>query len=102
MNDLLLTLPVDAQSCRNGPAITKEVMNITDETSPSPVLLTRDDVARHLSTSDRHVRRLIEDGRIPSVRLGGLVRVRVDQLDEFVSDLTSPYQSTDDPDRVAA
>jgi excisionase family DNA binding protein len=65
-------------------------MNSTDTNSPTPVLLTRDDVALLLSTSDRHVRRLIEDGRLPSVRLGGKVRIHTRQLDEFVERLCGP------------
>ena len=62
-------------------------MKNTDNISQPPVLLTRDEVAQVLATSDRHVRRLIEDGRLPSVRLGGKVRIHTRQLDEFVDQL---------------
>ena len=71
-------------------------MNSTDTNSPTPVLLTRDDVALLLSTSDRHVRRLIEDGRLPSVRLGGKVRIHTHQLDEFVEQLFQSGHRTPD------
>jgi excisionase family DNA binding protein len=78
-------------------------MTPTNDVPARPqLLLTRTEVAQQLATSTRHVRRLIEDGRLPSVRLGGLVRVHRDQLEEFVSSLTSPHQTPDDHDRVAA
>jgi excisionase family DNA binding protein len=78
------------------------VTSSNEDPTPPQLLLTRADVAQQLATSIRHVRRLIEEGRLPSVRLGGLVRVRVDQLDEFVSDLTSRNQTPNEPDRIAA
>jgi excisionase family DNA binding protein len=47
-------------------------------------LLTRKDVARTLKVSDSTVRRLIQDGRLPAVRIGKSVRVRPSALSAFV------------------
>lgn len=62
-------------------------MDVTNNPTLSSALLTRADAARELATSERHVRRMTEDGRLPSVRLGGLVRIRSADLDLFISTL---------------
>jgi excisionase family DNA binding protein len=48
-------------------------------------LLTVDEVAGRLRASPRHVRRLIERGELPVVRLGKLVRVTPDDLGRLVA-----------------
>ncbi len=49
-----------------------------------PLLLRPDEVARRLSISRAAVYRLIANGTIPSVRLGGSRRVSQTQLAQFV------------------
>ena len=80
----------------NSPRQPLKIVNNTSIPSPPPVLLTRDDVAQRLSTTDRHVRRLIEDGRLPSVRLGGKVRIHQRQLDAFVARLCRQNAADDE------
>ena len=52
--------------------------------SEHPVLLTADDVARVLNCSQSMAYRLMQDGSIAVVRLGRAVRVRPQDLDEFI------------------
>ena len=51
----------------------------------SPALLTVDDVAEHIGASTRHVRRLIERGQLPIIRIGKLVRVAPDDLARLIA-----------------
>ena len=50
----------------------------------APRLLTVADVAERLQFSEKHVRRLIDAGEIPAVRIGRLVRVSEDDLTLFI------------------
>jgi excisionase family DNA binding protein len=50
-----------------------------------PALFTINEVARHLGSSTRHVRRLIERGELPVHRLGRLVRVSPDDLARYLA-----------------
>jgi excisionase family DNA binding protein len=43
------------------------------------------DVARRLNVSTRSIRRMITDGRLPVVRLGGAIRIRPEVVDELVA-----------------
>jgi excisionase family DNA binding protein len=52
--------------------------------SEHPVLLTADDVAHVLNCSQSMAYRLMQDGSIAVVRLGRAVRVRPQDLDEFI------------------
>jgi excisionase family DNA binding protein len=52
-----------------------------------PALLTREQAADRLGTTERHVRRLVERGILTSVRLGGKVRIRTDDLEACVLSL---------------
>ena len=52
--------------------------------SDRSILLTADDVARVLNCSQSMAYRLMQDGSIPAVRLGRAVRVRPQDLDEFI------------------
>jgi len=52
--------------------------------SDGSILLTADDVARVLNCSQSMAYRLMQDGSIPAVRLGRAVRVRPQDLDEFI------------------
>jgi len=65
-------------------------------TAPAPVqLLTVDDVAAVLRLSPRSVRRMIEDGRLPVIRLGRAVRVHPSALSALV-DNSSQEKTGDD------
>ena len=48
-------------------------------------LLTIADVAEHIVSSTRHVRRLIERGELPIIRIGKLVRITPDDLARLVA-----------------
>ena len=50
-----------------------------------PALLTADDVAEYIGSSTRHVRRLIERGELPIIRIGKLVRITPDDLARLVA-----------------
>lgn len=52
--------------------------------SSSP-LLTVDQAAEYLTVRPSFVRRLIHEKRIPTVHLGRLVRLHVDDLDAFIA-----------------
>jgi excisionase family DNA binding protein len=56
-------------------------------TDPNPLLLTRDQAAELLGTTERHVRRLVSAGLLTAVRLGGKQRLRRIDLDAFIADL---------------
>jgi len=47
-------------------------------------LLDIDSVADYLGTSARHVRRLVADRRIPHHKVGGLVRFKLDRIDDWL------------------
>jgi excisionase family DNA binding protein len=68
----------------------------TDRITPDPpaehaALLTRRQAAVRLGTTERHVRRLVERGILTSVRLGGKVRIRTDDLDSCLRSLPSSH-----------
>ena len=58
---------------------------------PSPAsdrlrpLLTVADVAEILNLHPRSIRRLIADGRLPVVRLGGVIRIRPEAVEELIA-----------------
>jgi excisionase family DNA binding protein len=52
----------------------------------SPHLLTVPEVAEILRVSPRTVRRMIDDKRLPVVRFGRAVRVRVEALTAFIGE----------------
>lgn len=60
---------------------------MTTDTKPEPVLLTIKAVAIKLSVSQRTVWRLVSEGRLTCVRLGGSTRVRREDLEAFVAGL---------------
>lgn len=41
-------------------------------------------VAEYLATSERHIRRLVAERRMPYVKVGGLVRFNVDAVDRWL------------------
>ena len=48
-------------------------------------LLTIDQAAEYLATSSRHVRRLLAERRLARVKIGGKVRLAVEDLDSYIS-----------------
>src|SRR5438067_7768457 len=42
-------------------------------------------VANYLGTSERHIRRLVSDRRIPHTKVGGLVRFNLDDVDQWLA-----------------
>jgi excisionase family DNA binding protein len=51
-------------------------------------LLTLPEAAELLNVSTRTVRRQIDDGLLPTVRIGGAVRIRPDDLRSFIGKMT--------------
>jgi len=61
-------------------------MNLTaDETPTAQPLLTREQVARRLGTTARHVRTLACSGALPHFRIGGKVRFSGADVESFIS-----------------
>jgi excisionase family DNA binding protein len=54
------------------------------------MLMSVDDASRYLAVHHGTVRRWIKGGRIPTVRIGRRVLIRVDVLEELVNDLERP------------
>jgi len=55
-------------------------------TTPSLALVTADDLAKQLSCSPRHVRRLSDRGAMPTpIRLGGLVRWERSAIERWIA-----------------
>lgn len=54
----------------------------------SPLLLTYEQAASVLACSVRQVKRLVAAGELTSVRLGGAVRLRVEDLNSYVSKMS--------------
>ena len=63
----------------------KTTSNDIDEPSFGSRLLTAPDVARILNISKGAAYQLIQQGKIPSVRIGRSVRVKDEDLDNFLS-----------------
>lgn len=59
----------------------------TPDTAPMLLLLKPEDVAELLAVSQRSVRRLIDSGELPTVRVGNAVRVHRDDLERYVDRL---------------
>lgn len=55
-----------------------------DQVGAVPLALNYDDTGRLLGCSSRQVRRLVTDGRLPFIQLGGLVRIRRTDIDAFL------------------
>jgi len=57
----------------------------TSRSVAPPKLLTIDDVADRLSTTERHIRRLVFERRIPYRKIGRFVRFHPDDLTEYIA-----------------
>ena len=66
---------------------TERQSQMSKSIAPAPQLLTVDEAANRLNVSVRFIRRITsEDGRIPYAKLGGHVRIDVEDLDRYVAD----------------
>ncbi len=61
-------------------------MTAPDAVSPIPHLLRPAEVAAVLRISRSSVQRLVESGALPSLRFGGIVRIRESDLVRFVEE----------------
>ena len=68
----------------------------------APQLLTVEDAAIRLSVSTKSIRRWIEAGELPAVRLGRAVRVEESALAEFIDGRRVEVESYVPPTRLAA
>lgn len=56
-------------------------------------LMDWEQAAQYLSTSVRHLRYLRETGRVPAVKVGGLIRFDPDRVDAWLAEhADEPYQ----------
>ena len=51
-----------------------------------PALLTVEQAAQYLTVSERFIRRIRYEGRIPGVKLGKHLRFKKDDLDRFIEE----------------
>ncbi len=58
-----------------------------DDQAMTPRLLTFRQVADALGVSESSVKRVVDRGELPAVKVGGAVRVRTDDLDSYVAGL---------------
>jgi excisionase family DNA binding protein len=47
-------------------------------------LLSKLEAADHLGVTDRQIRRLLDDQKLITVKVGGLTRLRIDDLDAYI------------------
>lgn len=50
-------------------------------------------LASYLGTTDRHIRKLIQDRRVPYVKVGRLVRFREDEIERWLAENHWPVRS---------
>ncbi len=70
--------PAGKKDRKRGPA------TLPPTASPDALLLTTDDIAARCRFSPQLARRLVENGTIPSVKIGRLRRVKRSDFDRFV------------------
>ena len=68
----------------------------------APQLLTVEDAAIRLSVSTKSIRRWIEAGELPAVRLGRAVRIEEGAVADFVDGRLIEVESYERPNRLAA
>ena len=68
--------------------------------TPLPNLLDIDQLAEHLGTSERHIRRLIFDKRIPYVKVGGRVRFDPAEITSWIDQARRPVTGPPKPPRT--
>lgn len=65
-------------------------MPATSHTSDHRNLLTTDEAATYLNVTPRMVRRLVQECRIPVIRIGRHVRLKPEHVEEYLRNQTSP------------
>ena len=69
----------------------------TSPDAPLSPLLTLSETAAYLNTTERHIRRLRAESRIPFTKIGGKLRFKRRDLDAYIETQTSntdPYYTT--------
>ena len=69
----------DSATCRASACCTHE-----HKLQPEQLLLTAAQAAQRLQMSESHVYRALEEGHLPRVKIGSAVRVRVEDLDDYI------------------
>jgi excisionase family DNA binding protein len=64
----------------------------TDTTRNRRPLIDLPTVAEHLGVNDRHIRRLVNERRIPFVKWGRLLRFEPDEIDAWVEAARVPVE----------
>jgi excisionase family DNA binding protein len=70
-----------------------------DSTTTLPKLLDIGELANHLGTSQRHIRRLIADRRVPYLKVGRLVRFDADDIARWLDETRRPAEVIRGPRR---
>lgn len=60
-------------------------MSTLDASDQLPRLLTIDTLAAHLDVTERFVRRLVEDNRVPYLKVGKFVRFHPDDINDWLA-----------------
>lgn len=68
-------------------------------TSTLPKLLDISELAEHLGTSQRHIRRLIADRRVPYLKVGRLVRFDAEDIARWLDETRKPVEAICGPRR---
>ena len=58
---------------------------MTATTTTTPELLAVPEASEYLNVSERFIRRMVSEGRVPIVKLGKLVRFRRADLDTYIA-----------------
>lgn len=56
-----------------------------DGVEVAPAVMTPDQAARYLATTERHVRNMMDKRKIPFVKVGLLRRLRREDLDDWIA-----------------
>ena len=65
-----------------------------------PTLVDIPTLAKHLGDTERHIRRLVQDHRIPFVKVGYLIRFDCDEIRRWLEECTVEEGSPTAPRRV--
>jgi excisionase family DNA binding protein len=68
-------------------------------TSTLPKLLDINELAEQLGTSQRHIRRLIADRRVPYLKVGRLIRFDAEDIGRWLDETRQPAEAVRGPRR---
>ena len=69
---------------------------MTEKSSVQPVVLSVEDAAAYLSVSKPTIYRLVRSGAVPHTRVGKMLRLRVADLEAYLTDRTTTiWKKTD-------